>query len=126
MGWLADFQSNPKILGTINFLDCPGGQADGTPQFSEAISEAPKPKISLINGGAYSAGYWFANLDDSDYIRMDEWVQRIKHWTSMRLRNLWFFMHQNDERFIPEACIYLIHKLNAEIGTSIIPPKLID
>jgi len=60
MAWLADFQNNPKILGTINFLDCPGGQADGTPQFSEAISEAPKPKISLINGGAYSAGYWFA------------------------------------------------------------------
>jgi uncharacterized protein YecE (DUF72 family) len=66
------------------------------------------------------------NLDDSDYRRMDEWVQRVKHWTAMGLKNLWFFMHQNDERFVPEACVYLINQLNAEIGTSITPPKIIE
>jgi uncharacterized protein YecE (DUF72 family) len=66
------------------------------------------------------------NLDDSDYRRMDEWVQRIKHWTAMGLKNLWFFMHQNDERFVPEACVYLINQLNAAIGTSITPPKIME
>jgi uncharacterized protein YecE (DUF72 family) len=66
------------------------------------------------------------NLDDSDYRRLDDWVQRIKLWVAMGLKSLWFFMHQNDESFVPDACIYLINKLNEELGTLIMPPKIIE
>ncbi|TSD66359.1 DUF72 domain-containing protein [Inquilinus sp. KBS0705] len=65
------------------------------------------------------------NLVDSDYKRMDEWVERIKIWADQGLRSLWFFMHQNDERFVPDACIYFIKQLNAGLGTSVQAPILV-
>ena len=65
------------------------------------------------------------NLADSDYKRMDDWVERLKLWVDHGLKSIWFFMHQNDERFVPEACIYLINQLNVKLGTTVKAPTLI-
>ncbi|RFZ90217.1 DUF72 domain-containing protein [Mucilaginibacter conchicola] len=65
------------------------------------------------------------NLDPTDYKRMDDWAERIKTWADMGLRSLWFFMHQNDERHVPQACVYLIDRLNEKLGTRIHAPTLI-
>ncbi|MET3606946.1 uncharacterized protein YecE (DUF72 family) [Mucilaginibacter rubeus] len=64
------------------------------------------------------------NLADSDYKRMDDWVERLKDWTNDGLKSIWFFMHQNDEKFVPAACVYLINQLNAKLGTSIKTPDI--
>ncbi|MEO3404921.1 DUF72 domain-containing protein [Mucilaginibacter sp. CAU 1740] len=51
------------------------------------------------------------NLHESDYRRMDDWVARITTWQQLGLQKLWFFMHQNDERYVPQACAYFIEQL---------------
>lgn len=68
MGWLNTFMQNPKFAGVMNYIDSPGGQADGTPQFTSAMLGASKPVISYVNGGAYSAGYWFASGGSEIYL----------------------------------------------------------
>ena len=52
------------------------------------------------------------SLHDSDYKRIDEWVERIRQWSAKGLRNCYFFMHQHDELYSPELCRYLIEQLN--------------
>ncbi|SEO08817.1 Uncharacterized conserved protein YecE, DUF72 family [Mucilaginibacter gossypiicola] len=65
------------------------------------------------------------NLADSDYSRMDDWADRLKDWKEKGLQTVWFFMHQNDEKHVPEACVYFINQLNSRLGTSIKPPNII-
>ncbi|GAA4326042.1 hypothetical protein GCM10023149_28640 [Mucilaginibacter gynuensis] len=65
------------------------------------------------------------NLAESDYKRMDDWVERIKHWAELGLKTVWFFMHQNNERYVPQACVYFINQLNAKLSTRIIAPEII-
>lgn len=64
-------------------------------------------------------------LAASDYARMNEWVKRLKTWKETGLKTVWFFMHQNDERYVPQACDYLIKQLNEKLGTNISGPKLL-
>lgn len=66
------------------------------------------------------------DLAPSDYTRMDEWVDRLKAWKAMGLKTVWFFMHQNDEKFVPEACDYLIRQLNEKLGTAIARPRFLN
>ncbi|MBC8053761.1 MAG: S49 family peptidase [Sphingobacteriaceae bacterium] len=60
-GWVSDLMSLPQMEGMISFIDSPGGQADGTPQFTDFVRYIDKPTIALIEGGAYSAGAWIAS-----------------------------------------------------------------
>lgn len=64
------------------------------------------------------------NLDKTDYTRIDEWVARLKDWKEKGLQSVWFFMHQNDENFSPEACAYLIGKLNEQLSLNVSGPVL--
>jgi len=66
------------------------------------------------------------DLAPSDYIRMDEWVERLKSWQDMGLKKVWFFMHQNNERNVPEACDYLIKRMNDRLGTHVATPKFVN
>jgi uncharacterized protein YecE (DUF72 family) len=66
------------------------------------------------------------NLAPSDYTRMDAWVERFKAWQTLGLKKIWFFMHQNDERYVPEACAYLIKRMNEKLGTQIAGPKFLN
>jgi len=66
------------------------------------------------------------NLDVSDYTRMDAWVERLKVWKGMGLKTVWFFMHQNNERYAPEACDYFIKQLNKQFGTKVARPKFLN
>jgi protease-4 len=64
-GWLADFANSSKLTGLITYIDSPGGQADGTPQYADAIKAIDKPKQAYVDGGAYSAGAWIASAHDN-------------------------------------------------------------
>ncbi len=63
---------------------------------------------------------------ESDYSRLDDWIERIKLWKQQGLRNLYFFIHQNLEKESPLLATYFIKKLNDAIGTSIKVPTLPD
>lgn len=59
------------------------------------------------------------SLHDSDYVRIDDWVKRIKQWNEKGIKETYFFMHMHDERYSPELCKYLIEQLNKKAGTDI-------
>ncbi|RCH54093.1 DUF72 domain-containing protein [Mucilaginibacter hurinus] len=65
-------------------------------------------------------------LHPTDYLRVDDWVERIKQWAGMGLQSVWFFMHQHDERYSPELCDYVTEKLNNALGLQLRRPQFID
>ncbi len=64
------------------------------------------------------------SLHQSDYERIDDWVQRIKLWMEQGLETCYFFMHQHEELHSPELIKYMIEELNKHCGTKITPPKM--
>jgi uncharacterized protein YecE (DUF72 family) len=66
------------------------------------------------------------SLDATDYVRIDDWVNRIKCWFDNGLQELYFFIHMHDEAYSPELSIYLIDKLNAACGLSLLKPQFVQ
>jgi hypothetical protein len=66
------------------------------------------------------------SLDKTDYLRVDEWVERIKQWKDQGLQSVWFFMHQHDERYSPELSDYVVEKLNKALGLHLQRPQFIE
>lgn len=58
--WANDFAKSKKIGKIMSFIDGPGGQADGTPQYTDFIAGIDKPTVAFVDGGAYSADAWIA------------------------------------------------------------------
>lgn len=56
---------------------------------------------------------------ESDYSRLDAWVERLIKWKNEGLRNIHFFVHQNIEEESPLLSKYFIEKMNASLGTSL-------
>lgn len=53
--------ANPKIIGTIQLVDSPGGQLSGTPTLYDAIRNPAKPSITLVHDGMMaSAALWLS------------------------------------------------------------------
>ena len=63
---------------------------------------------------------------ESDYTRLDDWIERIKTWKEEGLEKLYFFVHQNIEKASPLLSAYFIENLNKEFGTSIHIPEMAD
>jgi len=61
---------------------------------------------------------------ESDYTRLDEWVERIVEWKKDGLQNLYFFVHQNIELASPLLSAYFIEKLNKQAGTDLKIPVM--
>jgi len=65
------------------------------------------------------------SLHPTDYTRIDEWVKRMKYWLDKGMEELYFFMHMHDEATSPELTVYLVDKMNKELGLNLIKPKFI-
>jgi len=61
---------------------------------------------------------------ESDYTRLDDWLERINQWVEQGLKNLYFFVHQNHEQASPLLSKYFIEKLNANLSVNLKIPKL--
>lgn len=61
---------------------------------------------------------------ESDYARLDDWVERLKLWKDQGLEKLYFFVHQNLEKASPYLSAYFIEKFNKEFGTDLALPAL--
>ncbi len=59
---------------------------------------------------------------ESDYSRLDPWIERISKWQKNGLKELYFFIHQNHEVESPLLSAYFIEKLNKKIGTNLHVP----
>lgn len=61
---------------------------------------------------------------DTDYTRMDDWLDRFEIWKNQGLKGFYFFVHQNLEKASPLLSAYFIEKLNKRFGYDIHIPKL--
>lgn len=59
----------------------------------------------------------------SDYLRLDDWVERLKQWKNQGIKEIDFFIHQNIEKESPLLSAYFIKKLNAELGYFLTVPN---
>ncbi len=59
---------------------------------------------------------------ESDYARLDTWINRIKQWSALGMERLYFFVHQNLEKESPLLTAHLIKKLNQELGLDLTVP----
>jgi len=66
------------------------------------------------------------SLHETDYTRIDAWVERMKYWLSNGLQELYFFMHMHDEAYSPELTVYLVDKMNAECGLHLQKPHFVQ
>ncbi len=60
---------------------------------------------------------------ESDYSRLDDWVERLKVWKDQGIEEINFFVHQNIEKESPLLSAYFIKKLNENIGTNLRIPN---
>lgn len=58
-------------------------------------------------------------LHETDFLRLDDWVDRITLWNEKGLKTVYFFVHQPDEITAPETTNYFINKVNKRLGTKI-------
>jgi uncharacterized protein YecE (DUF72 family) len=63
--------------------------------------------------------YVGANDPVSDYTRLDDWLKRIEVWIAGGLENLYFFVHQNQEKESPVLAAYFVERLNKITGHSL-------
>jgi uncharacterized protein YecE (DUF72 family) len=66
------------------------------------------------------------SLDPTDFVRIDAWADRIRTWIGKGLREVYFFVHDHEERFSPELCGYAIEQFNLKCGTELKPPRLLN
>jgi uncharacterized protein YecE (DUF72 family) len=60
---------------------------------------------------------------DSDYQRLDDWVDRIEQWYNLGLKNLYFFVHQNLEEASPLLSAHFIKNMNSRFDLDIKIPQ---
>lgn len=59
---------------------------------------------------------------DSDYTRLDDWVDRLERWSADGVRHIEFFVHQNHELESPLLARYFVEQLNERLGCSLTVP----
>ncbi|GAA3581068.1 DUF72 domain-containing protein [Snuella lapsa] len=59
----------------------------------------------------------------SDYIRLDDWVTRLKTWKEEGIKEVDFFIHQNIEKESPLLSTYFIKKINEQLGYTLKIPN---
>ncbi|AYN68058.1 DUF72 domain-containing protein [Euzebyella marina] len=77
--------------------------------------------MRLTNNEAF-VRYVGAN-HQSDYDRIDDWINRLSEWHSQGLNNIHFFVHQNMELESPLISAKFIERLNKKLGTNLKIPK---
>jgi uncharacterized protein YecE (DUF72 family) len=65
------------------------------------------------------------SLHATDYTRIDMWVKKMKYWLDKGMEELYFFMHMHDEATSPELTVYLVDKMNKELGLNLVKPTFI-
>ena len=60
---------------------------------------------------------------ESDYTRLDDWVDRLEYWVSLGLKEIDFFVHQNMELESPLLAAYFIEKMNERLNLDLKIPE---
>lgn len=63
---------------------------------------------------------------ETDYSRLDDWIERLITWIELGIENIYFFVHQNLEQASPLLSAYLIEKLNERLGREMKIPQIVN
>lgn len=66
------------------------------------------------------------SLHQTDFPRIDAWVERMNYWLNNGMEEIHFFMHMHDEATSPELTVYLIERINKVCGLSLTAPKFVN
>ena len=61
---------------------------------------------------------------DSDYDRLNDWLERLTEWKEQGLENAYFFVHQNIEKASPLLSAHFIREINSTWGTDLKIPQM--
>ncbi len=78
--------------------------------------------MRLTNNNAFIR-YVGAN-HQSDYNRLNDWVERLAIWKEQGIGEVDFFVHQNIEKASPLLSAHFIKNANETLGTNLIIPKM--
>lgn len=66
------------------------------------------------------------DLHPSDYMRIDEWVLKLKEWCAMGLNEVYFFTHEPDNIKAPMLAQYFVRKVSENFGAILRGPSFFD
>ncbi len=66
----------------------------------------------------------FAAYEDhpTNWVRLEEWAERIRSWSALGVSEFYFFCKQEDESYAPGNADYFIKKINENVGLSLKSP----
>ena len=59
---------------------------------------------------------------ESDYTRLDDWVDRLEQWVEQGIQRIEFFVHQNHELESPLLARHFVEQLNSRLGCDLTVP----
>ena len=116
--WFADKIIHKELFDTLRSLNIGAVITDTAGRRDCAHMELTVPKTFIRYVGN--------SLHPTDYTRTDEWIKRIKYWLDNGLQELYYFMHMHNEATSPELTVYLVDKLNAELGLKLKKPVFLQ
>lgn len=66
------------------------------------------------------------NLHPTDYLRIDDWVQRILEWKDQGIERVYFLMHHHEGIHAPDLCKYFAEQLNEKAAMNIPIPSFVN
>ena len=111
--WFADPTVRAKVFNLLHELKIGSVLTDATGRRDVLHMELSTPAAFIRFVGN---GQEFAY---SDRQRVDSWVQRIMTWLDKGLEDVYFFLHQHDERDTPEIADYTIEQFNKHLGSKL-------
>lgn len=66
------------------------------------------------------------DLHETDFERIDTWVERLKDWFNAGLTNVYFFCHEPDNIKAPELSIYLLEKAREHLNVETRGPTFFE
>ncbi|TDO22588.1 DUF72 domain-containing protein [Pedobacter duraquae] len=111
--WFDDLTVRAKLFTLLHELKIGSVLTDATGRRDVLHMELSTPAafIRFVGNGQEFA---FSDRD-----RVDSWVQRISTWLDKGLEDVYFFLHQHDEKDTPEIADYTIEQFNKHLGSKL-------
>lgn len=111
--WFSDPAAHSKLFEMLHRLEKGAVITDASGRRDCVHMELTIPEIFIRfvgNGQKHQ---------ESDFSRIDEWVQRIKTWLDQGLQKVFFFLHQHDEKDTPILANYTIQQFNKHLDANL-------
>ena len=111
--WFSDLEIRKQVFSLLHELKIGSAitDASGRRDILHMELSTPAAFIRFVGNGQDFA--W------SDRERVDSWVQRLSAWLDAGLEDVYFFLHQHDERDTPSIADYTIEQFNKHLGSKL-------